>query len=71
MAPLLNAAFGAQSAQILYVAAKLGLADLVREGYRTAIELARILGADAAALQRVLRGVRWESATSATTASSG
>jgi SAM-dependent methyltransferase len=57
IAPLLNAAFGAQSAQILYVAAKLGLADLVREGYRTATELARILGADAVALQRVLRGL--------------
>ena len=57
IAPLLQAAFGAQTAQILYVAAKLGLADHLRDGHRTATELARTLGVDAMALQRVLRGL--------------
>jgi SAM-dependent methyltransferase len=55
--PLLHAAFGAQTAQILYVAAKLGLADHLRDRHRTATELARTVGTDAAALQRVLRGL--------------
>jgi len=57
IAPLLHAAFGAQSAQILYIAAKLGLADLLLKGHRTAIELGRVLEADAVALRRVLRGL--------------
>jgi SAM-dependent methyltransferase len=57
IAPLLHAAFGAQTAQILYVAAKLGLADLISEGHRTAVELGRVLGVDAVALRRVLRGL--------------
>ena len=57
IAPLLYAAFGAQTFQILYIAAKLGLADLVGEGYRTATELSRVVGADAAALRRVLIGL--------------
>jgi len=56
-APLLNAAFGAQSAQILYVAAKLGLADQLGQGSRTGAELALTLGIDTRALQRVLRGL--------------
>ncbi len=57
IAPLLHAAFGAQSAQILYVAAKLGLADHLGDGHRTATELGPALGVDAVALQRVLRGL--------------
>lgn len=57
IAPLLHAAFGAQTAQILYIAAKLGLVDLLLKGHRTAIELARVLGVDAVALRRVLRGL--------------
>lgn len=57
IAPLLQAAFGAQTAQILYVAVKLGIADHLRDGHRTATDLARALGADAVALQRVLRGL--------------
>ncbi len=57
IAPLLRAAFGAQSAQILYVAAKLSLADQLRGRHRTATELAQAVGADAVALQRVLRGL--------------
>jgi len=57
IAPLLAAAFGAQSAQVLYVAAKLDLADRLRDGPLGAAELARALGADAAALERLLRGL--------------
>jgi hypothetical protein len=41
--------------KVLYIAAKLGIADHLRGGDRSAIELARTLGVDAAALQRVLR----------------
>jgi hypothetical protein len=54
---LLRAAFGAQSAQILYVAAKLGIADRLRSGQAGATELAASLGVDALALERVLRGL--------------
>ncbi len=57
IAPLLQAAFGAQSAQVLYVAAKLGLADLVHDGHRTPAEIARVRQADVAAIRRVLRGL--------------
>ena len=57
IAPLLHAAFGAQTAQTVYIAAKLGFADLIRDGHRTATGLARVLGADALALRRVLRGL--------------
>lgn len=57
IAPLLQAAFGAQSAQILYVAAKLGLADHLRDGHRSATDLTQTLGVDAGAIQRVLRGL--------------
>lgn len=57
VAPLLKAAFGAQATQILYVAAKLAIADHLQDGRRTATELAKTLGVDSAALQRVLRGL--------------
>jgi SAM-dependent methyltransferase len=57
IAPLLQAAFGAQSAQVLYVAAKLGLADLICDGHRTPAEIAHSLTADEAAVRRVLRGL--------------
>jgi len=56
-APLLHVAFGAQSAQILYIAATLGVADHLRDGQRTATDLSGALGVDAVALQRVLRGL--------------
>lgn len=55
--PLLRAAFGAQTAQILYVASKLGVADNLRHGESSAGDLARSLGADAPALERVLRAL--------------
>jgi SAM-dependent methyltransferase len=56
-APLLRAAFGGLSAQVVYVAAKLGLPDLIRDGHRTAFELAGQLGVDPAALGRIMRGL--------------
>jgi ubiquinone/menaquinone biosynthesis C-methylase UbiE len=57
IAPLLHVAFGALAAQILYLAAKLGLADDLRGGYRTAAELGRALAVDVMGLRRVLRGL--------------
>ncbi len=57
IAPLLHVAFGALTAQLLYVAAKLGLADELRGGYRTTAELGRTLAVDAMGLRRVLRGL--------------
>lgn len=57
VAPLLRAAFGAQTAQILYVAAKLALADQLYDNPQTPVDLARTLDIDARALERVLRGL--------------
>jgi SAM-dependent methyltransferase len=57
-APLLETAYGALRAQILCVAAELGLAErLAQNGPVTASELAPKLGVDAAVLERVLRGL--------------
>src|SRR5438105_14020527 len=41
--------------QALYVAAKLGIADLVKDQPKTSAELARATGADASSLYRLLR----------------
>jgi hypothetical protein len=54
--------------RIIYVAARLGLADLLAEGEKTANELAAVTGTDAPSLYRVMRalvdlGVLTESAT--------
>lgn len=48
---------GHQNTALLYVAAKLGLADLLADGPRTSVDLARSLGAHAPSLHRVLRGL--------------
>jgi len=56
-AGLLQAAYGAQTAQLLYVAAKLDIADHLRHGNTSAGELARTLGVNDSALQRILRGL--------------
>jgi hypothetical protein len=57
-APLLETAYGALRAQILCVAAELGLAErLAQNGPATASSLAPKLGVDAAVLERVLRGL--------------
>ena len=56
-AALLQAAYGAQTVQMLYVAAKLGLADHLQHRHATAAALAHTLGVNASALQRILRGL--------------
>ena len=48
---------GFVTTQLLYVAAKLGIADRLADGPRTGAELAEEVGADAGALGRVLRGL--------------
>ena len=48
---------GYLSTQLLYVAAQLGLADLLRDGPRSGAELAASTGAARPALHRVLRGL--------------
>ena len=48
---------GYRQAGLLYVAAKLGLADLLADGPRSSVDLARPLGAHAPTLHRVLRGL--------------
>src|SRR6202163_3758713 len=46
--------------QALYVAAKLGIADLLAEGPRTPADLAQAAGADARSLYRLLRALASE-----------
>jgi tRNA A58 N-methylase Trm61 len=53
--PLLHLATGFHVARALYVAAKLGVADVLADGPTSAAELAAATGADAASLERVLR----------------
>ncbi|HWO99064.1 MAG TPA: methyltransferase [Methylococcus sp.] len=57
IAPLLHLAFGALTAQVLYVAVKLGLAHELGDGQRTTSELSQTLGVDVHSLRRVLRGL--------------
>lgn len=57
MGELLRLAFGAQAAQVIYVAAKLGLADLLKDRPRATADLAAASDADAAVLRRLLRNL--------------
>ncbi len=52
---LLRMVFGYQLSQALYVAAKLGIADLLSAGPQSAEDLARAAGAHAPSLDRVMR----------------
>ena len=54
---LLRLAFGGQAAQVLYVAARLGLADLLAAGPRSSHEIASAVSVDELAIRRVLRGM--------------
>ena len=54
---LLRTAQGYQLSQALYVAAKLGVADLLAEAPRTAPQLAKVLGVQPDPLARVLRAL--------------
>ena len=56
-ARLLRLLAGARDTQLIYVAAKLGLADALADGPRTGAELAATTGAHPAVLPRVLRGL--------------
>lgn len=56
-ADLLRLAYGAQVAQLLYVSARLGLADRIGAGERSAAELARAVGVDFVILRRILRAL--------------
>lgn len=49
--------FGAMAADVLYAAAKLGLADAIGDGRRSAAELARDTGTDPLSLTRLLRAM--------------
>ena len=57
LADLLRLAYGAQAAQLVYAAAKLGLADLLKDRRVATADLAAGAGVDAALLRRVLRGL--------------
>jgi predicted O-methyltransferase YrrM len=48
---------GYLTTQLLYVAARLGVADVLADGPRTAREIAHAVGADPDALARILRGL--------------
>jgi hypothetical protein len=48
---------GYEASQVIYVAARLGVADLLAEGPGTAEDLADALSVDVGALRRVLRGL--------------
>jgi O-methyltransferase domain/Dimerisation domain len=54
---LLNLTIGHWTTQAIFVAAKLGIADLLREGARSTDELARSAGVDARSLFRLLRAL--------------
>ncbi|TDC56288.1 methyltransferase [Actinomadura sp. KC345] len=55
--PLLDLAFGYMPAQMLHVAAEIGLADALADGPRPSAELARETGTHAPSLYRLLRGL--------------
>jgi O-methyltransferase domain len=56
-ADMLRMLYGAQTAQVIYVAARLGVADLLADGPRASTELAPVAGVDESILRRVLRGL--------------
>ncbi len=54
---LLRMVYGAQTAQVIYVAAKLGIADILTSGPRSSSEIAAAVSVDESTLRRVLRGL--------------
>jgi hypothetical protein len=57
VAPLRSLITGYEASQVIYVAARLGVADLLAGGPRTAEELTEALRVDAGALRRVLQAL--------------
>lgn len=55
--PLMDLAFGYMPAQMIYVAAEIGLADALAGGPRSSEELADATGTHAPSLHRLLRGL--------------
>ncbi len=56
-ATLLRMVYGAQTAQVIYVAAKLGVADALKNGSSTSSEVAAAVGIDENTLRRLVRGL--------------
>src|SRR5690625_5265186 len=54
---LLHMIHGSKITQLLYVVAKLGIADLLRDGAKRSEELAQVVGAHPRTLYRVLRAL--------------
>jgi hypothetical protein len=54
---LLNLTIGTWTTQAIFVAAQLGIADLLREGPKSSADLAQSVGADARSLYRLLRAL--------------
>src|SRR5215207_9134324 len=53
LAALSQMVYGAQTAQVIYVVAKLGIADLFREQPKDVMEIATATGVSAVVLQRI------------------
>lgn len=56
-AALFQLIYGYLPSQLVYVAARLGIADHIHDSPKSSVELAPVLGANQQALQRVLRGL--------------
>src|SRR4029077_20124955 len=56
--PLLEMAMGAWVSQAIYVAAKLGIADVLRDGPQSCDEIAAVTRTPAPSLSRLLRALR-------------
>ncbi len=56
-AQVLQMAFGYQLSRCIYMVAKLGIADLLRDGPKTAVDLAAATGTNADALYRMMRAL--------------
>ena len=54
---LINMSTAYRDSQLVYVATKLGVADALTDGPRSAADIARAVGASSEALERVLRGL--------------
>src|SRR5260370_3752560 len=54
---LLNLTIGHWTTQAIFVAAKLGIADLLQEGAKSSADLAQSTGVDARSLYRLLRAL--------------
>jgi hypothetical protein len=56
-AALVRMVYGAQTTQVVYVAARLGIADILAGGLRSSSELAAAVSVDEPTLRRLFRGL--------------